>query len=60
MLTTDSSLVGACTGMSAGFVAPPRHDSGAVGVEYDRGFVVTVPGAGCDSLVCRLHCERGR
>jgi len=50
MLTTGSSLVGACTGISAGFVAPRRHDGGTVGVEYDRGFVVTVPGAGRDSL----------
>ncbi len=41
-------------------VAAQRHDRGAVGVEYHRGFVITLLGAGCDRLARRFDRERRR
>ena len=53
-------IVRAIERVDSGTVAPQRHDDGTVRVEHDRSFVVTLPGAGRDSLACRFDCERGR
>jgi hypothetical protein len=40
-------------------IAAQRRDDGTIGVEHDRGFVVTLPGAGCDHFARRFNRERG-